>query len=48
MKTESRAKAAGAGREGVGEGENCSFSLGLKFQLGFSNHRVLLSFQLVG
>lgn len=48
VKMESRASTATAGREGVGEGKNCSFSLGLKFQLGFSNHRDLLPFQLVG
>lgn len=48
VKMETRARAAGAGREGVGAEENCSFSLGLKFQLGFSNHRDLLPFQLVG
>lgn len=48
VKMETRARAAGAGREGVGEGKNCSFFLGLKFQLGFSNHKDLLPFQLVG
>lgn len=48
MKMESSARAAGAEREGVGEGEDFSFSLGLKFQLGFSSHGDLMPFLLVG
>lgn len=47
VKKQTRARAAEAARESVGKGKNCSFSLGLKFQFGFSNHRDLLPFQLV-
>lgn len=38
------ARAAGTGREGVGEGKHCSFSLGLKFQLGLATTGIYYPF----
>lgn len=44
MKMKTGASAAGAGREGVGEGKHCSFSLGLKFQLGLATTGIYCPF----